>query len=194
MPHVSLDVSTDCPAFDHLPIRIQHTSSRWSALVLLLLLTPAIGALLIPVGLVAANASEVQSALAQNPFAGLQVGIGAFIWLILFGLPLRSLLARFGSTRAIQIDADGVTVQDSRAGRTRSWTSTLADYAGLAHVVRTTNAGARHELVLVHPQRKRNIVLYAADRVSPELIQRASTLLSMPVVPASAAFGFGRAA
>ena len=191
MPHVSLDISTDCPAFDHLPIRLKHTSSRWSALVLLLLLTPAIAALLIPVGLVAANATEVQSALAQNPFAGIQVGIGAFVWLVLFGMPLRSLIARFGSTRTIEVDAARVTVQDKRAWRTRSWTGTLADYAGLAHVVRTTNAGARHELVLVHPQRKRNIVLYAADRVSPELIQRAAALLSQPVVPASAAFGFG---
>lgn len=190
MPHVSLDLNTDCPTFDRLPMVIQQASSRWSALVLLLLLTPAMAALLVPIGLVAANAHGVQSVFVENPFAGVQVGLGAFIWLVLFGLPLRSLLARFGMRRRVEITAGAVAVHDHGFWRTRTWTADLSSFLGVAHVVRTTNAGARHELVFVHPQRKRNIALYAADRVSPELIARAAALLQRPVVPASVAFGF----
>jgi hypothetical protein len=61
----------------------------------------------------------------------------------------------------------------------------LASYRGIAHVVRTSLSGTRHELVLVHPLRAHRILLCMADRISEAELAHAARILRLPVIAAS---------
>jgi hypothetical protein len=58
--------------------------------------------------------------------------------------------------------------------------------------VRATLSGLRHELILVHPVRGRSLLLHAGDQMTRGLLERATTLLRLPEVPARELYRIGR--
>jgi hypothetical protein len=54
----------------------------------------------------------------------------------------------------------------------------------VAHHIRASLSGARHEIVLVHADRRRSVLLHFADRVLESELAAVARRLELPVVPA----------
>lgn len=173
--------------FEHLPEVVIARTPRGSHVVTILMLIPVLLAVVAPVILLAFAASASPSALAlltDRPLAAIQSFIGLAIWTGLFIVPLKRILSRLGAERTVRLNPDSIDVTDVTLLRKRTWSAPLADYAGIAHHVRSSLSVLRHELVLVHPDARKNVLLAVADRIPQSTIDRAKTLLGLPEVPA----------
>jgi hypothetical protein len=180
-------VSTNVPApsFDSLPFKAEQTSSRTAAVLILLLLIPVLCLVIVPVGLVLVFATaEVRDAIAHHPLAAAILGAGLVMWVALFLVPAKRIIHRFGNRRRVTIARERVTVADEGLFGSRLWTAPLADFRGVAHHVRATLSGVRHELILVHPKRERSVLLHSADAIAQSTIDRAAALLRLQQIPA----------
>jgi hypothetical protein len=185
MPQAVFEVVASDPLFTHLPFSIDQRSSRASGLILLLLLVPGLVTLLVPLGLLAAFAMPVLTIAAEHPAAAAQVLVGLGLWTVLFVIPGKRIVQHFGTGRKIRIEAGMVTVSESGAMRSRVWSAPLTEYSGLAHHVRATLSGLRHELVLVHRSRTKSVLLHTADHIAQSTIEQATALLRLPEIPAA---------
>lgn len=182
MSQSAFDVIVSDPLFTGLPLRVEQRPSRASGLIMLALLVPALVTLMVPVGLLAAFAAPAVSIAADNPVAAAQALLGLCMWTALFALPAKRIIQRFGRGRKIHIEAGLVTVSEQGAIRSRVWSAPLAEFSGLAHHVRATLSGLHHELILVHPERAKSVLLHTADHMSEATIERATALLGLPQV------------
>src|SRR5262249_53422224 len=153
-------------------------SSRISALIMLLLLVPALLVGLVPTALLVAYASSSWGIAADNPGAAAQVLVGIAMWTVLFVLPAKRIVQRFGAARQIMIDRDYVSVSDRGFFGTRHWSAPLAEYTGIARHLRSTLSGLRSELILVHRESRKSILLHSGDLASTPTIEQAIGLLS----------------
>lgn len=177
-----------------LPCRLEQRASHLSAAAVLALLLPLALILVIPFAMLLmqiAAEPATRLALANHPAAAVQIALGVTLLLMLIGWPLRALVDRLGRRRIVELDRDRVTITDAGLFASRQWSEPLSQYLGLAHNVRTTNAGPRHELILVHPQRRAHILLAISDRMNDAEVAEAAARLAMPVVPAHALYRFG---
>lgn len=173
------------PAFDSLPFTAEQVSSRTAAALLLLLLIPVLGLVIVPAGLVLVLATEeVREAIGHHPIAAAILGAGLVAWVALFLVPAKRIIQRFGNRRRVTIARERVTVADDSLFGSRHWIAPLAEFRGVAHHVRATLSGVRHELILVHPNRDRSVLLHAADAIAQSTIDRATALFSLQQVPA----------
>lgn len=183
------------PAFDALPIETVQRSSRAGTCLKLALLLPAIAAFSIPMFLVGAHALAEPQALTElsvRPMAAAQILAGIAIWLMLVTVPLVRLVRGAGKERRVTITANEVTVEDLRTfGRDR-WTEKLSSYKGVAHHVRASLSGLRHELILVHDVPSRDVLLSIGDRISQETLERAASTLGTQIVPAATIYARGK--
>lgn len=187
MSRIHFDNISPTLNFDTLPIAFVGRSSRGSAVTRLLLLVPAMSILFVPLSLVIAHAETEPSALASvvaRPMSAIQVALGIAIWCGLFIMPLREIVMRLGSERSVRIDRDMVKVTDKTPFGASAWQTPLANYAGIAHHVRTSLSGTRHELILVNKDPKKNVLIAVADRIPQSMLDRATSLLKLPEVPA----------
>ena len=69
-----------------------------------------------------------------------------------------------------------------------AWSVPLASYSGIAHHVRASLSGLRHELILVHPDPAKNLLVAVADRIPQATLDRAKALLRLPEVPAKSLY------
>jgi hypothetical protein len=172
------------PLFDSLPYRIDHTSSRILAILLLALLVAMAGMVIVPVGLVLIYAaSDVREALAHKPLAVGVLAAGLATWTALFTAAAGRVIRRFWSRRSVSVGPERVVVRDAGLLGSTTWTRPLAEFRGVAHHVRATLTGVRHELVLVHAVRGRTVLLYAANAIPQSTVDRAAALLDLPQVP-----------
>jgi hypothetical protein len=178
--------------FEHLPEVVVARTPRGSHAITALMLIPVLLAIVAPVILVAFAAVASSSTLAlltDRPLAAIQSFIGLTIWTALFIVPLKRILARLGAERTVRLNPDSVEVTDVTLLGRRSWSAPLAEYAGIAHHVRSSLSVLRHELVLVHPDASKNVLIAIADRIPQSTIDRAKTLLGLPEVPARSLYG-----
>ena len=70
----------------------------------------------------------------------------------------------------------------------RTWSEPLAHYAGVAHRVRASLSGLRHELILVHRNPSRTILLAVANRIAPEEVARVANLLGLAEISSREAY------
>jgi hypothetical protein len=180
----------DSPFAVSLPYSFVEKASRLAAVALLIISVPVLGIIVGPVSLMLAFAAEdVRLAIADKPLAVSMLALGLIAWSGLFLLPLQRLIKRFCTTRHVQIAAERVCVEESSLFGVRAWSVPLAEFRGLAHVVRATRtSGVRHELVLVHRDRQRTVRVHVADRISQATIDGAAHLLKLPQVPAQELF------
>jgi len=177
-------VASACP-FDSLPISIERESSRTSALVVLALAVPALCAVIVPVVLVLAFAArEVWEAMINKPVEVAGLASGRVAWAALFLVPAKRIIQRGWNHRNVRITTERVTVSDKGMFSARLWTAPLAEFRGVAHHVRATLSGVRHELILVHSVTGRSVLLHSADSISQPTIDRAVALLCLPQLPA----------
>ncbi len=187
MSKVLFDHIAPATNFDSLPIRFTGTTSRGPAVTRLLLILPAMAILFVPISLVIANAAGEPGtfhAISERPLSVVQIGLGIAIWCGIFLLPIRDIVIRMGSRRTVMIAADKVVVSDRTPFGGTTWSTQLSSYAGIAHHVRTSLSGLRHELILVHKDPAKNVLIAVADRIPQSTLDRAKSLLGLPEVPA----------
>ena len=182
------------PVPAELPLRLTETCSRRSAMALLILTIPAVFAvgfgslMLILEALVAPGPRAI---VAQHPALGLEILTGIAFGAYLLGLPLKRLVDRLAATRTILIDETMVTVTESGHFRSQTWSAPRSAFTGIAHHVRASLSGTRHELILVHPQREKSLLLSLAPRMSQSEVDWVATLLSCKEIPPSELYRFG---
>jgi hypothetical protein len=174
------------PDFKQLPLRIEHSTSRTSAAVRLMMLAPLLALLAAPLMIIAASAAEPTaiSIMLDNPASAAKAILGLAAWSALILWPLKRVIGRLGVSRTIEITEGTVTVVDQSPFRSRTWSAALGSYAGIAHHIRSSLSGNRHELFLVHPDRAKSTLIAAADRISQDTLENAKRLLNLPEVPA----------
>ncbi len=185
MPPVAATTGAPGSAFAALPFSCVQQSSRPAAILLLLLMLPVLAVLIIPPALILLLAVEdLRHAVADKPLAVGMLVLGLATWAAVFLVPTQRLIRKLWTARTVNVAADCVTVNDSGFLGSRLWTAPLSDFAGIAHHVRATLSGVRDELVLVHRDRRRTVLLHTADRISQATIDQAAALLRLPQLPA----------
>lgn len=191
MTKLIFDQIAPASEFEALPIRFTGSSARGPAVTRLLLILPAMAILFVPLSLVIANAageSSTLSAFSERPLSVLQIGFGMAIWCGIFLLPIRDIVMRLGSHRTVTIDNGKVDVADRTPFGLTHWSAPLSAYSGIAHHVRTSLSGLRHELILVHSDPAKNVLIAVADRIPQSKLDRAKALFGLPEVPARALY------
>ncbi|HJZ42174.1 MAG TPA: hypothetical protein VJ233_00495 [Hyphomicrobiaceae bacterium] len=183
-PQAVLDIVACDPPFDRLPLTIEQKSSRISAIIMLMLLVPALLVVLVPTGLLVAYASSSLGVAADHPGAAAQVLVGIGLWTALFVPPAKRIVQRFGTVRRIQVDTGAVTIGERGLFGSRRWSTPLSEYIGITRHLRSTLSGLRHELILVHGEPRKSVLLHSGDLASPPTIEQATGLLGLPEIQA----------
>lgn len=185
MPPAVLEIIGASPRLDSLPINVTQKFSCASTYTRLALLLPALLLVLIPAGsLFLLGPVPALAHAATHPGDAALAAGGVTAFLLLFGLPFGRALHSLAARRHVHIAAGCVTVEDCGLLGRRTWTLPLSAYAGIAHVVRTSLSGTRHELVLVHPVRAHRVLLCTADKLTDVDLAGAARLLRLPLLPA----------
>lgn len=139
-----------------------------------LLVAMSLGAmlgLLLPLGLIASGAAanpQLVNSLAEHPGSALLLVAGISLGIVLLMVPLRAGLARLGGATRVEM-ADGmVTMARQGLLGVERWSSPLAEFCGVTHHIRATLSGPRHEIILLHPEPGKDILLHLANRPPQE--------------------------
>lgn len=184
------------PDFSGSSTRFEQVPSRRAVAALLAVLIPAAALLLFPFYLLATTAladQGLRDLAATRPLATVQVLTGLAFWLLLLGFPIYRLLDTLTRSRTVEMASGQVTVEDRVFGRTQTWTAPLSDFEGIAHYLRASLGTVRHELILVHPDRDRSLLLTMANRLHQSDLDAVCTRLGLPEIPASVFRSLGKA-
>ncbi|MEQ1613614.1 MAG: hypothetical protein ABL904_12740 [Hyphomicrobiaceae bacterium] len=179
-------VDVETPLEASLPMTLDRHNSSTSVLIAGAFIAIAATVLLAPFSLLMASAANDPASFlmtVQQPAIALQLGLAFFTGVAFVALPLRRLLRRSMQPRRIVISGDRVAATNHRDGAP-AWSEPLSAYRGIAHHIRTSLSGAQHEIVLVHPDATKSIVLTSADRIDQPQIDAMAALLDVCEVPA----------
>jgi hypothetical protein len=160
-----------------LPFHLVQTASRTSPVLMLALALPAALAALTPFWFIAHHAVRDSTLLTERPDTSVLLAAALIAWALLFGWPIVRRAVRFGRQRHVAISADHVTVTEGTGSWAKTWSEPLNAYDGLAHHIRASLSGTRHELILIHPEPMRCLLLRADDKITQAEIDRLATLL-----------------
>jgi hypothetical protein len=147
------------------------------------IVTPQIG-----VAVYALQSPDIRQTILDQPLVAFQLAVAMAFWIGLFAWPLKGLFDRLTWRRGVEITQDRVNVADTRALGVSQWSAPLSSYTGVAHHVRSSLSGTRHELVLVHEDAARSVLLMAGNHISEAEIAGMTRLLRLPQVPARALY------
>lgn len=141
-----------------------------------------IAGLLLPIALIVIDGvsnPQVMHTLADNPASTALLGVGIAIGLALLTVPLRSGLYRLGGAGTVRM-ADGLVAVERRGLLgTERWTAPLTSFCGVTHHIRATLSGPRHEIILVHPEPTKDLLLHLASRPPQEGAEHFAGLLGL---------------
>jgi hypothetical protein len=152
---------------------------------------PIAVALLFPFALVIENLAgnpDARAVIAERPSAAIQLVLAFALLVSLFWWPLARLVRSLVSWRSITIDRHSVTITERGLFGLQIWSEPLSSYTGLAHHVRASLSGLRHELLLVHPDHAHSVLLAVAPRIAPEQVQEAAKLLGLAEISSREAY------
>jgi hypothetical protein len=139
----------------------------------------------------AIGSADIRGALSRHPVAAFELAVAMAFWIGLFFFPLRALYRRLTWRRDVEITHDDVSVQDYRTFGGGAWVAPLSSYKGVAHHVLTSLSGIRHQLVLIHPDPARSVLLMTSEQIGDADVVRMSRLLGVPRVPAAELYRLG---
>lgn len=128
---------------------------------------PLLGGMFLLTSEAMSKPDAVSRALAQ-PLTTLQIVVGILMLSALLLVPARRLLAGIGRAGIVEIDGNVVRVAERGFLSTRRFREPLDAYRGVAHRIRTSVSGIHHELVLVHPDARRDVVM-VLDGMDPTM-------------------------
>ena len=157
--------------YDRASAEFRLSTSRLQAWTMVSLSLLGIAALLLPIGLIAVDAlsnPQVIHTLAEHPGSSVLLGGGMLVGLALLLFPLRSGIERLGGDTVVRM-ADGMVTAERRGIlRSSSWQVPLAQFSGVTHHIRATLSGPRHEIILVHTDPSKDVLLHVAARPPKE--------------------------
>jgi hypothetical protein len=165
-----------------LPMTLDQSVPAVSMAIASTFVTIAAAVLLAPFGLIAELAAFDPAAflqIAQHPATAIQLALALVIGIGFVAIPLRRLLGRARAPRRIVISESEVIASNRWLAKARGWKEPLASYKGVAHHVRTTLSGAQHEIVLIHDQPSKSVVLHIADRIGQPQVDAVAALLNV---------------
>jgi hypothetical protein len=169
------------PIPDQLPLRLSQSCARREATIWLAFFVPIALGILCLGAFVLVEAVRVPQARAfalDHPVTGLAILCGLCILTYILTIPARRLVARLGTSRNVYIGDGVVHVLEGSDIRSRSWAEPLSAYLGVAAHMRTSLSGTRHEIILVHPQRDKSVLLSVAPRTTESELARVAALLN----------------
>jgi hypothetical protein len=143
-------------------IRFDQTGNGWRAwlgLVTALTMVLSLGGGIFLLTSQALSEPEAVHLAIERPMVTIQIIAALLLLSTLFLVPARRLAIRAGRGSLIEIDGRSVRVSESGYLSGRSFAEPLDAYRGVAHRIRTTISGIRHELVLVHSDMRRDVVI-----------------------------------
>jgi hypothetical protein len=175
-----------------MPIHLIQTCSQRATAAMLSFVVPvtiaaAVAAVAILQALMSPSAREL---VALHPVQTLEILVAVAFLIFLMALPAKRLIDRLASTRTVTIGGGTVTVTEGGYFHDWTWSAPLASYTGVAHHVRASLSGARHEIILVHPEREKSILLSVAPRTSQNEVERVADLLGHQQIPPAELYRF----
>jgi hypothetical protein len=173
------------------PLSLEQTPSRSSPMLMIVLLLPLSLAILLPFGLVLQHLAldpATRTVLAERPAAGLQLLLALAVLGSLLWWPLVRFAHSLAERRTITVDRGLVHVTERGLFGVERWSEPVANYAGVAHQVRTSLSGLRHELVLAHHDPDRCVLLAVANRIHQGEVDRVAKLLGLAEIPSREAY------
>ena len=174
------------------PIQSLQSTERWSEIIRLVLLAGLAGVIVLPqiaLAVFALANPETRATILARPLMTAELAVAMTFWIGLFAWPLRRLLARVNGRRRIEISRSIVAVSDEKLLGTKTWMAPLSAYQGITHRVRASLSGSRHELILVHPDASKSVLLMVSEYISEVEIQRFACQLGLPHIPAQRVYG-----
>ena len=139
----------------------------------------------LPIVLVLTFAShDLWEAITHKPLPATILGAGLIAWLGLLLMPAKRLILEFGNRRRVQDRCRARNGRRQGLVPLQPLVGAVGEFSGIAHHVRATLSGVRHELILVHPMRDRSVLLLAANAIGQSTIEQAAHLFRLPQVPA----------
>jgi hypothetical protein len=184
-------------SFGALPIRSTQSSPSLSNSIHLALLSLLAASVVVPqLGLAAYGLADpvVRQQVLERPLVAFEIAVALAFWLALFGWPMSRLFTKTTSRRAVEITASSVAVDERRAFGRQTWRAPLAEYSGIAHHIRSSLTSQRHELVLVHPNSRKSVVLLVDEHITQADASRFCALLKLPQIPAGELYRLRRPA
>jgi hypothetical protein len=186
-----VDLSTASDPIRSLPFVLEQRPSATSLVIAGTFIALAATVLLAPFGVLAAHAATAPAsflATIQQPAVAVQLGLALLVALVFVAVPLRVLVRRSRQPHRIVISRQTVSATTGTHGTAADWSEPLAAYQGVAHHIRTSLSGAKHEIVLVHEQASKSVILHIADRIAQPQIDAVAALLNVVQVPARALY------
>lgn len=168
-----------------LPLRSRQSSPKTQTmfhLVVLALLAALCIAPQIWLALEALKSNSFRQSLVEHPGVAAELLIAFLFWTGLCAWPLMRIARRIARRRDIEITTGGVTVTETRTLGSERWHAPLNSYSGVAHRIRTTVSGARHELLLEHRLRSRSVILMVSEHIGERDVARMSQVLGVPAL------------
>jgi hypothetical protein len=143
-------------------VRIVRARRAWSTALglgaVLAMTLPLFGGMFLLTSEAMSKPEAVSRALAQ-PLTTVQIVLGVLMVSALLLVPARRLVAGIGRAGIVEIDGNVVQVAEKGLLSARKFSEPLDAYRGIAHRIRTSVSGIHHELVLVHPDARRDVVI-----------------------------------
>jgi hypothetical protein len=173
------------PDFTAPSVRIEQLPARRTTGLLLAVLLAFAAVLLSPYFLIASALADqtLRDAASARPLATAQILAGLGFWVALLSFPIYRLIDTLTRSRSIEISDGRVTVVDRAFGRQTSWSAPLGDFLGVAPYLRASHSGVRHELILVHPDRRRSVVIAMAPRLMQSDVNPVLSALGLSELP-----------
>ena len=173
------------PDFTASSIRIEQVPARRTTGLLLAVLLAFAALLLSPYFLIVSALADqtLRDAASARPLATAQILAGLGFWLALLSFPIYRLLDTLTRSRSIEITDGRVTVADRAFGRQSSWGAPLGEFLGVAPYLRASHSGVRHELILVHPDRRRSVLIAMAPRLMQSDVDPVLSALGLSELP-----------
>lgn len=188
MTIAALEAISHPAGHDGLPARIEQRTCDFMTLVQLTLLFGLLLLLSWPYAAVAVAAAADPAVLADitaQPRALSLVLAGWCLGVLLLGIPALRCLQRLARRRHITLTQAYVEVAERSLWGSRTWGCPLNDFTGLTHRVRTRASGRFHEVILVHRDPRRTLLLRAGESLSLAATHRLANQLGVPVIPVS---------
>ena len=147
------------------PIILRQNNRTFARLPGLLLMTTMAGLIVAPQIALAAYAfgsPEVRASLIAHPgrpLSSLLLFASGWVW------SARSMLSALICHRFVEIRGGEVQVIDQTPFSTSLRRTPLTTYEGIALDERSSLSGIRHEATLVHPDRRRSVILMVAEHI-----------------------------
>ena len=192
--HIAAIDRIDVPkSWSGLPLTLTQTSSRLSAVTLVSVSSLSIAALIMPLAVMSLHATSNPRALAaivERPVSATVLALGLALAITLLAIPLAAGLSRMRRSRAVRLGGDRITVDDrSLFGGRRHWEAPLSQFTGVTHHIRATLSGPRHEIILVHPDHRKDVLLNLSARAPEHGADQFASLLRLDVIHAGVLYG-----